>query len=90
MIMRMQITLLMMMTTKVDEPEGEEEIAGRLEQLRTLITDRFSLSDIQVLINRQTDFLQQTDGFSSTGRQVSSTQKKVKAFGFSGEKSSTQ
>ena len=56
-----------MMTTKVDEPEGEEEIAGRLEQLRTLITDRFS----------------------STERQVSSTQKKVKAFGFSGEKSST-
>ena len=41
MIMRMQITLLLMMTTKVDEPEGEEEIAGRLEQLRTLITDRF-------------------------------------------------
>jgi len=26
---------------EVDEPEGEEEIAGRLEQLRTLITDRF-------------------------------------------------
>ena len=68
MIMRMQITLLLMMTTKVDEPEGEDEIAGRLEQLRTLITDRFS----------------------STDRQVSSTQKKVKAFGFSGEKSSTQ
>ena len=45
MIMRMQITLLLMMTTKVDEPEGEEEIAGRLEQLRTLITDRFSSTD---------------------------------------------
>ena len=66
--MNMKIKLLMIMATKVDEPEGEDEIAGRLEQLRTLITDRFS----------------------STGRQVSSTQKKVKVFGFSGEKSSTQ
>ena len=37
----MQIRLLMVMS-KVDEPEGEDEIAGRIEQLRTLITDRFS------------------------------------------------
>ena len=56
MIMRMQITLLLMMTTKVDEPEGEDEIAGRLEQLRTLITDRFSSTDRWVFFNRQTGF----------------------------------
>ena len=53
--MNMKIKLLMIMATKVDEPEGEDEIAGRLEQLRTLITDRFS----------------------STNRQICSTQKKA-------------
>ena len=40
-MMMVQIILLRMMM-KVDEPESEEEMAGRLEQLRTLITDRFS------------------------------------------------
>ena len=40
-MMMVQIILLRMMM-KVDEPESEEEMAGRLEQLRILITDRFS------------------------------------------------
>ena len=46
--MNMKIKLLMIMATKVDEPEGEDEIAGRLEQLRTLITDRFSSTNRQI------------------------------------------
>ena len=100
----MQLWLLMM-TTKVDEPESEDEIAGKLEQLQTLITDRFSSTNRQtgvwrhVLVNRQMSFLEQTDRVSSkhTDRfsskhtdRFSSTQKKVKTFSSSGEKSSTQ
>ena len=38
------------MILKVGEPESEEEMAERLEQLRTLITDRFSSTQKKVKV----------------------------------------
>ena len=48
MIMMQIISLRMIM--KVGEPESEEEMAERLEQLRTLIMDRFSSNQKKVKV----------------------------------------
>ena len=49
-IVTKMISSMLMMTMKVGEPESEEEMARRLEQLRTLIMDRFSSTQKKVKV----------------------------------------